>query len=144
LKDSADAGFRAWRTLLRSHARILQVLDAELEQGAGLSIRSYEVLVRLARSPRESLRMSELAASVWLSPSGVTRLVDQLVDRRLVSRRRDPTDARSYLAELTKDGRAAFKRAKRLHDQTIQEHFSNRLSEDQLILIAEALSGLDR
>src|SRR6266404_4152393 len=108
----------------------------------GLSTRSYEVLVRLARSPKECLRMSDLAASVWLSPSGVTRLVDQLVNRGLVSRRRDPSDARGYLTELTRDGRAAFKRAKKLHDQTIQEHFSDRLSEDQLIFIAEALGAL--
>jgi DNA-binding MarR family transcriptional regulator len=121
---------------------VVRALDAELESSIGLSMRSYEVLVRLSRSPHESLRMSELAASVLLSPSGITRLVDQLVARGLVTRHRDPADARSYLAELTKEGRTTYKRATRIYERSIQKHFADALTDDQLQLIVEALGPL--
>jgi DNA-binding MarR family transcriptional regulator len=130
--------------MLRSYARIVRALDADLEAGAGLSVRSYEVLVRLSRSPQESLRMSELAESVLLSPSGVTRLVDHLVNRGLVSRRKDPSDARSYLAELTKEGKSVHRKAKRVYERAIQEHFAAHLSEQQLNEVATALGVIVR
>jgi DNA-binding MarR family transcriptional regulator len=142
MKDIDELGLRAWRTVLRSHARVMRAVDAELEAGMDLSARSYDVLVRLSRSSNGSLRMSELATGVLLSPSGITRLVDHLVARGLVSRRRDPADARGYLAELTKEGRALQRRASRLYDRVIQEHFAERLTEEQLQTIVEALEGL--
>src|ERR1700754_248806 len=47
-------------------------------QGAGLSEIDFETVIRLARSPRRRLRMSDLAAQTGLSTSGVTRVVDRL------------------------------------------------------------------
>jgi len=142
LEDTDELGLRAWRAVLRSHAQVIRSLDAEIESGVDLSVRAYEVLVRLSRSPSGCLRMSELAAGVLLSPSGVTRLLDQLVARGFVSRRRDPADARGYLAELTKEGRAVFKRAHVLYERAVREHFADRLTEEQLTMIADALGGL--
>lgn len=136
---SPDLQLRAWRALLRSHATILRALDAELTARTALSIRAYEVLVRLAAAPDSSLRMSELAASVLLSPSGISRLVDQLVERRLVRRRQDPADARAFFAELTPEGRSAFEKARRVYARSVREHFGSRLTPAQLRNIAEAL-----
>ena len=53
---------------------------------AGLSEIDFETLLRLGRSPRESLRMSDLAAQTGLSTSGVTRVVDRLERDGLVAR----------------------------------------------------------
>ena len=50
--------------------------------------------------------MSDLASRVVLSPSGVTRAVDQLERRGLVERRVFEGDKRGYLAKLTAEGRA--------------------------------------
>jgi len=136
-----DPGVQAWRTLLRSHAAIVRELDAAMEQEAGMSVRAYEVLVRLAHVPGGSLRMAELANSVYLSPSGITRLVDQLVRRGLVTRRKDPNDARSYLAELTKRGQSSFERASVVYRGAVQTHFAQRLSTEQLLSISEILGA---
>ncbi len=69
---------RAWRGLLRVHARLVKALDAELERAHGLSLTSYEVLLYLNDSPEGRLRMHDLATSVLLSRSGLTRLADRL------------------------------------------------------------------
>jgi hypothetical protein len=63
----------AWRGMLRVHSDMTRVLDAELTQRHGLPLTSYEVLLFLADSPDGRMRMSELADSVLLSRSGLTR-----------------------------------------------------------------------
>ena len=64
----------------------------------------FEVLIRLARSPEHRLRMTDLAAQTILSPSGLTRAVDRLVEAGLVEREACPTDRRSTYAVLTPEG----------------------------------------
>lgn len=83
--------------------------------------------------------MSELAERVWLSPSGLTRMVDRLESRDLVERDPSEEDARVMLARLTDRGREVLRRAARTHLQGIREHFSGRLSEAQLRNVASAL-----
>lgn len=83
--------------------------------------------------------MSELAERVWLSPSGLTRMVDRLESRDLVERDPSEEDARVMLARLTDRGREVLRRAARTHLRGIREHFSGRLSEAQLRNVASAL-----
>ena len=73
---SAESG--AWRGLLRAHAGLVKALDAELERAHGLGLSSFEVLLRLDGAPERRMRMCDLAESVLLSRSGLTRLVDRL------------------------------------------------------------------
>ena len=69
---------RAWRGLLRAHAALTKALDNQLEAGHGLPLMSYEVLMQLADADEHRMRMRDLASSVILSRSGLTRLVDRL------------------------------------------------------------------
>src|SRR3954449_12925580 len=75
---------RAWRGLLRVHSRMGKTLDAELDGTQGLGLTSYEVLMYLADAPDGQMRMHDLAASVLLSRSGLTRLVDRLARDGLI------------------------------------------------------------
>ena len=63
--------------------------------GFGLAPPEFEVCLRLARSPEGRLRMSDLAAQSLLTTSGITRLVDRLVERGLVARAPCPGDRRA-------------------------------------------------
>src|ERR1700758_1479042 len=83
---------RAWRGMLRVHASLTKALDAQLEAAHGLPLSSYEVLMYLADAPEEKMRMSELANSVILSRSGLTRLVDRLEREGLLERQSCPSD----------------------------------------------------
>ena len=98
------AELAAWRGFLRVHSALTKQLDAELEAAHGLSLSSYEVLLFLADSPEGRVRMSELADSVLLSRSGLTRLVDRLERDGLVRRESCPSDLRGFNAVITDEG----------------------------------------
>ena len=71
----------------------------------GLAGAEFEVCLRLARSPEGLLRMTDLAAQTTLTTSGVTRVVDRLVERGLVTRQSCATDRRTTYAVITLAGR---------------------------------------
>jgi DNA-binding MarR family transcriptional regulator len=121
----------AWRGLLRVHAGMTKTLDAELMRAHRLSLSSYEVLLYLADSPEGRLRMSELADSVLLSRSGLTRLVDRLERDGLLRRQRCEEDQRGWFAEITDEGRELFERARVTHLDGVRERFLSRLTSDE-------------
>jgi DNA-binding MarR family transcriptional regulator len=135
----SETELRAWQALLHAHQRISRILDAELRAEHGLSLNAYDVLLRLARAPDRRLRMTDLAERVMMSPSGLTRVVDRLVAADLVRRDRVASDARVMLAHLTDHGRRVLRRAASTHVRGIREHFTGRLTDDQLVAVAEAL-----
>ena len=130
---------RAWQALLHGHQQVTRTLDAELRTEHGISMADYDVLLRLARGPGRAVRMSELAQRVMMSPSGLTRAVDRLVDAGLVRRERLEDDARGMLARLTDEGRQVLRRAAGTHLRGIREHFTGLLTETQLRNVASAL-----
>jgi DNA-binding MarR family transcriptional regulator len=127
----------AWRGMLRVHAAMTRALDAELTERHGLPLTSYEVLLFLADAPGGRMRMSELADSVLLSRSGLTRLVDRLERDGLLERERCEDDARGYFAAITDRGRALFDEARRTHLAGVRERFVDRLSRDDLRTLSE-------
>lgn len=137
-----ETELRAWQALLHAHHDVTDRLDADLREQHGLTFSEYDVLLRLARAPDRSLRMSDLAERVLLSPSGLTRLVDRLVEDGLVTRDTLLEDARVTLARLTGRGRDRLRRAARTHLQGIRQHFTGRLSETQLRNVASALETI--
>jgi DNA-binding MarR family transcriptional regulator len=129
---------RAWRGLLRAHAMLVKRLDAELESAHGLPLTSYEVLLHLADADGRKMRMCDVAESVLLSRSGLTRLVDRLERDGYVERVSCPDDARGAYARLTDEGRAKLAAASNTHLEGIREHFLAHFSPTELGLLAEA------
>jgi DNA-binding MarR family transcriptional regulator len=140
--DLGEDELRAWQALLHAHHHITGRLDAELREQHGLSLSDYDVLLRLARAPDRSLRMTELAERVLLSPSGLTRLVDRLVREDLIRRDHLDGDARVVLATLTDQGRRLLLQAARTHLRGIRHHYTGRLSRGQLRNVASALESI--
>ena len=134
-----DVEMDAWQALLHAHHQVTRILDAELRSSHELSFAEYDVLLRLARAEDKKLTMSELAKRIMISPSGLTRVVDGLEEKGLVSRQRDSGDARVVTASLTSAGREKVRRAAQTHLRGIREHFTGRLSEAQLKSVANAL-----
>jgi DNA-binding MarR family transcriptional regulator len=93
-----------WRALVELVARLPRVLDEQFEREAKVSMTEYAVLVALSEAPDRELRMGELAEATALSRSRITRIVDDLTRRSLVTRRKCEQDARSALAALTPAG----------------------------------------
>jgi DNA-binding MarR family transcriptional regulator len=137
--DLSETELRAWQALLHAHHDVMGKLDAELREEHGLTLGSYDVVLRLARAPGRCLRMTELAERVLMSPSGLTRMVDRLAAQGLVQRERYDGDARVMLARLTDQGRQVLRQAARTHVRGIREHFTAKLSEAQLQGVALGL-----
>lgn len=123
---------RAWRGLLRAHAALTKALDAQLEAAHGLPLSSYEVLLHLHESSGEAMRMCDLASSVVLSRSGLTRLVDRLEREGLVERRSCAQDARGSYAVLTDRGRERLRTARATHLAGVRALFLERFSDEEL------------
>ena len=126
----------AWRGLLRVHAALVRELDAELDAAHDLPLSSYDVLIYLQAAPGKRLRMAELADSVLLSRSGVTRLVDRLEREGLIVRDTCSSDGRGLYAVLTDEGEAMLARARPTHLAGVRERFLEHFSEEELELLA--------
>jgi DNA-binding MarR family transcriptional regulator len=122
----------AWRGMLRAHAELTKELDAQLAREHNLPLSSYEVLLYLADAPSGRMRMAELADSVLLSRSGLTRLVDRLEREGLLKRERCESDARGFFAELTPKGRRLFDEARHTHLEGVRALFLSRFTRDEL------------
>jgi len=92
----------------------------------------FEVLIRLARSPMQRLRMSDLAGQTSLSTSGCTRVVDRMDRDGLVRREACATDRRSSYAVITESGLARLNEVLPGHIELIERWFTGLLSPEQL------------
>lgn len=128
--------------LMESAAGLRRVFQRRMEEEQSLSNQSFDVLIRLARSPGSELRMSELAAQTSLTPSGLTRSVDRLQDQGLVDRRVCPEDRRGSFAVLTPTGRALMDRAIPDHIAHIDEVLSNLFTPGEEETLAASLRRL--
>jgi DNA-binding MarR family transcriptional regulator len=79
---------------------------------SGLTIPQYLAMVHLADSRRE-VGMRELAERGRHDPATVTALIDGLVRRGWVARRRTATDRRRVVVRLTARGRRVYQTATR-------------------------------
>lgn len=136
VKSLSPAELAAWRGLLRVHARLVHELDAELQEAHHLPLHEYEVLLVLEGAPGRQLRMTELAAGVLLSQSGLTRLVDRLEREGLVRREPCPSDRRGLLARLTDVGAARLREARVTHLAGIRERYLAHFSDAELAGLA--------
>jgi len=134
-----DRRLAAWRALLASHAALVGVLGEELQDEKGLPLPWYEVLLWLGQAPEGRMRMGELADSLLLTPSGVTRLVDRMETEGLVQRQQCPSDRRGWNAVITPEGRARLRSAAPVHLRGVERHFGRHLTDDEADLLADVL-----
>ena len=134
--------FRAWRAFLYAYSTLVPALDRDLIGELGVSLNQFEILNRLRRAGERGLRMSDLASWVVLSPSGVTRAVDQFERKGLVERSVFEGDKRGYLATLTAEGRALLRAATSVHVRGLREHFLSHMTRTELEGLVNALEAV--
>jgi MarR family 2-MHQ and catechol resistance regulon transcriptional repressor len=128
--------------LMESAAGLRREFQRRTEAENSLSNQSFDVLIRLARSPGSELRMSELAAQASLTPSGLTRSVDRLQEQGLVARRVCPEDRRGAFAVLTPAGQALMDRAIPEHLAHINEVLSSLFTAEEEAALSHLLRRL--
>ena len=137
-----DPRIHTFGLLLEAHATLTRLLDADLQGSDGISLQTFEVLLRLSRSEFGQMTMSELANGVSLTTGGVTRLADRLEREGFVERRACPSDRRVVHLGLTDHGRATLESALDHHLESLQRRFASRLSARDTSVLDRVLDDL--
>jgi DNA-binding MarR family transcriptional regulator len=130
----------AWRLFLESSQALFDILDAEIQQQSGISLRWYDVLVHLEEAPESRLRMSELARQIVTSTSGLTRVVDGMERAGLVRRERPASDRRAIEVVPTAKGMDLLDAARPLHRDALRRHFTRHLTTQDVKAMTRALT----
>jgi DNA-binding MarR family transcriptional regulator len=132
----------AWVRFLRAHAALTRELSSRLEALHELTLSDFDVLIQLYFAEGRRMRRIDLARSVLLTASGITRLLDGLESCGLVVKERCASDARVTYAVLTKAGVKKIEEARESHVADIEELFGSRFSPQERKQLAELLGRL--
>jgi DNA-binding MarR family transcriptional regulator len=128
-----------WRVFLECGYALIDILDAELQAEAGMTLRWYDVLVNLEEAERP-VRMNELASRILASKSGLTRVIDRMEEAELVERQRPRQDRRAIEVVMTPKGAQALQAARLVHRRGIQEHFAQHLDDRGFAALLDVLT----
>ncbi len=132
----------SWVAFLRAHSAITRQLNADLLNVHGLTLNDYEVLLMLSRAEGLRMRRVDLAQTVVLTASGITRLLDGLERAGYVEKDACPSDLRVSYAKLTAAGHQKLKDAAGTHLRGIEDLFTGRYSDSELETLAALLGRL--
>ncbi len=130
-----------WRALMVIVKALPRHLDTDLIRGAGLTASEYTTIMHLS-APNGELRMNDLAGATGLSASRMTRLVDDLQSRSLVTKEASSTDARGNVARLMPRGMAKLRAAWPVHLESVRTRFFDHVVATSKEVVAHALTIL--
>ena len=139
LNESEEA---FWRALMRIVLSLPRRLDADLVRNVGVSANEYTTLMCLSEAEGRELRMTDLANAAALSGSHMTRLVDDLQIRGLVTKRTSAEDARGNVAKLTPAGLAKLKQAWPVHLASVRDRVFDHVDPRTVTKAAQALGEI--
>lgn len=120
----------AWESLFRAQHEVLGEISDDFTCG-DLSQAEYDVLLTVTRGDSHAARLRDVTTNMLISQPSVSRLVDRMVARGLITKEPDPLDGRGSLVRATPDGLAAFRRVATQHGQSIAERMAV-LSDEEL------------
>jgi DNA-binding MarR family transcriptional regulator len=130
----------AWESLFRAQHEIFEEIGADFEE-TGLTQAEYDVLLTVTRGPEMTARLRDVTANMLISQPSVSRLVDRMVTRGLLSKCADPDDGRGSLVKATEAGSAQFRKVASVHAAAIAARMS-RLSDEELGQLRDLASKL--
>ncbi len=138
----ADDRIAEFGVFIEANRRLVRLVETSMRETHGLPLVDFEAMMRLSRSPDRQLSMSELAGQMVLTPGGVTRLVDRLIDQGLVERASCPSDRRVQWAHLTDEGLRTVSEALVTHLDDLHEHYFSVMSPDERSIVAAVFDRL--
>ena len=129
-----------WRAVMRIVKVIPRHLDNDLIRGAGLTASEYTTIMHLSEGLNRERRMADLANATNLSASRMTRLVDDLQSRGLVTKTASSSDARGNVAKLTPRGMSKLKSAWPVHVASVRRCFFDSIDAEAIGEVAKALA----
>lgn len=139
----SPAEMAAWRTYIETSGDLLRAIEKDLAP-FGLDRGDYQLLAMLSEAPDQRLRMCDLADSLRLTRSGLTRRMDGVLKKKLVTRIQSEEDGRAAYASLTPKGLELLKQAAPEHLESVRRLMIDLLSPSEIKAIASAFSKISK
>lgn len=131
--------------VITAGASLQHRLDIALGHIKGITYSEHRLLAAIANSPNGSGSRVDLARTVGLTPSGVTRALRPLEKLGMVETIRDDRDARRSLASLTADGEELLADANGVIADALESlPGAQALSGEQATELLRTLAGMAR
>ncbi|MFS0735165.1 MarR family transcriptional regulator [Microbacterium sp. 1P10UB] len=130
----------AWESLFRAQHEVFSEISSDFE-GDGLLQGEYDVLLTVTRSADMTARLRDVTANMLISQPSVSRLVDRMAARGLVTKCPDPEDGRGALVRATEEGTKIFRRLATAHGRSIADRMS-ALTDEELVQLRDLTAKL--
>ena len=118
LRPAASLSEEIASGVVRVRKRMMAEADRRLAE-RGESVVTWQVLSALQRCGPSA--QNELAQNIGQHPTGMSRLLEELEQARLVRRARDRSDRRKIMVEPTARGRAFLEQGRPLVDAAVEQ-----------------------
>ena len=118
LRPAASLSEEIASGVVRVRKRMMAEADRRLAE-RGETVVTWQVLSALQRCGPSA--QNELAQNIGQHPTGMSRLLEELEQARLVRRARDRSDRRKIMVEPTARGRAFLEQGRPLVDAAVEE-----------------------
>ncbi|WP_309127496.1 MarR family winged helix-turn-helix transcriptional regulator [Microbacterium sp.] len=133
---------RAWESLFRAQHQVLGEISTDFD-GAEITQAEYDVLLTVVRGSAMTARLRDITANSLTSQPSVSRLVERMVLRGLVTKAADPDDGRGAVVTATEAGARAFRNVAAVHGRSIASRMSV-LDDDELAALLRLTEKLRR
>ena len=121
------------RESIRVLERKLGILEESEMACCGLTLAQCHALVEIGRAERVSL--VDLAGTIGLDTSTLSRTVNNLVAKNMVSRELDPDDRRYVTIQLTPEGNRYFQEIESSMDTYFHKIYENIAESDRALVL---------
>ena len=126
-KGLSPTEMAAWLAYIETTSDLMKAFERDLAP-FGLDRGDYQLLAMLSEAESQRLRMSELADTLRLTRSGLTRRMEGVVKKRLVTKVQCHEDGRVFFAQLTPKGFQLLQDAAPSHLESVRALMIDLLS----------------
>ena len=136
-----QAEMRAWLAYVTTSVDLQRAIERDLEP-FGLDGGDYQLLAMLSDAPDRRMKMCDLADTLRLSRSGLTRRMEGVLRKKIVARVQSEGDKRVAYAVMTDKGMDLLRKVAPHHVDSVRHHIIDRLSDTEIRSLATAFEKI--
>ncbi len=136
-----SAEMSAWRSFIETTGDLMRAIEKDLEP-FGLDRGDYQLLAMLSEAPDHKLRMCDLADSLRLTRSGLTRRMEGVLKKKLVTRVQSIEDGRVANVQMTPKGMELLKKAAPHHLESVRRLMIDLLNPAEIKAVGSAFGKI--
>lgn len=136
-----QAEMKAWLAYVTTSVDLQRAIERDLEP-FGLDGGDYQLLAMLSDAPDRRMKMCDLADTLRLSRSGLTRRMEGVLRKKIVARVQSDGDKRVAYAVMTDKGMDLLRKVAPHHVDSVRHHMIDRLSDTEIRSLATAFEKI--